>query len=161
MARAYLRVELCTCGGVNDSAIRTAIVITANQLLVRNSKDASHIRLRSQAECGDNFGERSGLFGADCEIDHGDVGSGHVSLRFGFRYDRIIDSRRNTNGDTSDLSFQLGQDRCDSLGGTGGGGNNIVENATSYEGLDTASFIVEEYFLPRRAFFLLYPSRTC
>lgn len=108
MTRAYLRVELCTCGSINDSAIRAAIVITANQLLVCNSKDASHIGLRSQTERGDNFGERSGLFGADCEIDHGDVRSGHVSLRFGICNDGIIDSRRNTNRDTGDLSFQLG-----------------------------------------------------
>lgn len=80
MTRAYLRVEFCTRRGVNDRTVRAAIVVTADQLLVRDSEHASHIRFSCETEFVNDFVEGSGLFSADCEIDHGDVGSENVNL---------------------------------------------------------------------------------
>lgn len=74
---------------------------------------------------------------------------------------RNVDLRGDSDRDTGHISFQLGQHGCDGLGSAGGSRNNIIENTTSYEGLEIACLLMERDRLPRRAFFLLYPSRTC
>ena len=72
----YLRVQFRTSRSIDNCAVRTAIVVGADELFVSDSEDAGHVGLGRNAECRDNFLEGGGLFGADGEIDHGDVGSG-------------------------------------------------------------------------------------
>lgn len=144
----HLRIQLQTSRRIDNRTMRIPKIITADQLLLTHSQHPRQLALCRTAEHCQDLGQRGGLFRADRQVDHRDVGSRHPD-----RHPR-------------NLPAQRGQHRRNSLGRTCCRRNDIIKDTATY----TLSINLPQKarrekkkgpgVLPSRRFFRLYPSNT-
>jgi hypothetical protein len=90
---------------IEDGGAVVTVQVSGDNVVLGVAKDTLELVLRGLLDDGLDLIVGSGLLDTAGEVDNGDVGGGH------------------THGHTGQLTVERGDDLADSLGGTGGGGD--------------------------------------
>ena len=94
--------------GVEDGGVVVTVAVSGDNVLINVAEDTLELVLGGGLDGGLDLLVGSGLLEAAGQVDNGDVGGG------------------DTHGHTGQLAVQGGDDLADSLGGTGGGGDDVL-----------------------------------
>ena len=98
---------------VEDGGVGIGAEVGGDDLLVGVSQDTGHRALGGLLDGGADLIIAGALLEAAGQVDDGDIGAG------------------DTHGHAGQLALQLGDDLADSLGGAGGGGDDVLEAAAA------------------------------
>lgn len=108
-----VRVEGDTGLGIEDGGVVVTVEVGGDNLVLGVAEDALELTLGGGLENLLNLVVGGGLLDTASKVDDGDVGG------------------RDTHGHTGQLAVKGGDDLADSLGGTGGGGDDVLGGGTA------------------------------